>query len=245
MNLNPNLISSDDNSLAGKSIEVNHRNSESRLVRLKQIKERANKNKDKTKGGAEIIDNRELNDIFKSLEREIFGVDKLFSYEYDKTGKKYYAIYMWIKLNIAVSTPEQLINILNLLDKLIDDNIFKAGKKGKFVAEKDWASNTFDVRNTDRIFHSTNLINESRLETMTWNKEGLYQAWIHLWSALADFLNQVQDRMNSINHIEDVAKYQRKGLPEAQEETPIPWIAQIDRIQRELPKWGKIKKEKK
>lgn len=242
MQLNPNLMFSDDYSLAGKSIEINHRDSKSRLAKLKQIKERANKNKDRTKEGTEIIDQSELNNIFASLEREILGVKGLFSYEYDKAEKKYYAVYMWVKLGIAIDKPEQLINMLNLLDKLIDDNIFKAGKKGKFETGKDWCSNTFNIKNTDRRFHNTNLINEATLETMTWNKEWSYQAWTHLWEALALFLNQVQERMNTLNHVEDVAQYQRKDLPKVQEEKPIPWIAQIDKIQKSIPKWGKIKK---
>lgn len=219
-----NTLFSDSN----KSIDINHRNTESRLAKLKQIKELADKNRDRK------IDNKELNDVFASLERDIFGADKLFSYE--KIGWEYFATYLWVKLNIPIKNPERLIDVLNLLDKLIDDNIFKAWKNWKFSTKKDWASNVLKVQNTDRIFANTDLINDERLEGMVWDKKSLHQRWIHYWEILAEFLNEVQERMNSINHIDEVVKYQRI-LPKAEETGSNSQDRKIEKVQNDLTSW--------
>lgn len=228
--MNNKTISPDSN----KSVEFNTRNTESRLTKLEQIK-LTNKN---IKGE---IDNKVLNEIFASLEKEIFWTNKLFSYEYNKAEKKYYAIYMWIKLNIPIDNPEQLIHTLNLLDRIIDVYLFKGWKPGKFEAGMKYFWSNFAVKNTDG-FHmfDTSLTYDETLEKMTWNNDWPHYRNIHLTENLSQFLNEVQDRINTVNNIGDLAQYQR-DIPTSQGNMIANWTKSDEKVQKEATKWRNIK----
>jgi hypothetical protein len=116
------------------------------------------------------------------------------------TGKDkviYNAIYMWETLNIDIETPEQLINILKLAEKIISIYIKEWYKKWEKFYGKNWTIGTDkkDLAIDNRPFNilDTDFLSQEWLgKLLNENDNKLVNIYIN---EFADFLNRITEKI--------------------------------------------------
>lgn len=136
---------------------------------------------------------KSLDQVFANLEKDLLQTNKwVFSYE--KTDWWYYLSYLWVRLDILIKTPSNLLETANQIDYLLDKHYF-SWKKTNTEADKDLFSVSMDLEiETQWIKDNWETIHQEVLEKVTWDSN-FRKPKFSLASKYEDFLKKVHDRI--------------------------------------------------